>query len=174
MHDAASRIIGDLWLSFDVSPDRSSAAISAAGTRQDGLKHVETVEYRRGVGWLPDRLAELVSRHQPRLVVCDGTGPAGSLLPDIQQRGVTVTCVTAKEHAHACGLFYDMAVEARMRHLGSPELSAAIKTAVQRPLGDAWAWSRKDSSTDICPLVSATLAIWGAAAPSPEPFAAAW
>ena len=42
------------------------------------------------------------------------------------------------------------------------ELLAALKGAVQRPLGDAWAWSRKSSSIDICPLVAATLALWGA------------
>jgi hypothetical protein len=29
-------------------------------------------------------------------------------------------------------------------------------------LADAWAWSRKNSATDISPLVASTLALWGA------------
>ena len=36
-----------------------------------------------------------------------------------------------------------------------------MKGATKRPLGDAWAWSRKNSTVDISPLVAATLALWG-------------
>jgi hypothetical protein len=36
---------------------------------------------------------------------------------------------------------------------------AAIRIARTRPLGDAWAWSRKNSTGNISPLVSATLAL---------------
>jgi hypothetical protein len=36
----------------------------------------------------------------------------------------------------------------------------AIRGATTRPLGDAWAWSRKNSDVDITPLVSCTLAHW--------------
>jgi hypothetical protein len=32
---------------------------------------------------------------------------------------------------------------------------------VKRRSGDAWAWSRKNSSIDISPLVAVTLALWG-------------
>jgi hypothetical protein len=48
-----------------------------------------------------------------------------------------------------------------LRHLGTPELDAAVAGAITRPLGDAWAWSRKSSSVDISPLVASTMALWG-------------
>jgi hypothetical protein len=52
--------------------------------------------------------------------------------------------------------------ERTVRHLGSLELRAAIHGAATRPLGDAWAWSRKGSSVNISPLVSSTIALWAA------------
>jgi hypothetical protein len=39
--------------------------------------------------------------------------------------------------------------------------NAAVAGAMTRPLGDAWAWSRKNSTVDISPLVACTLALWG-------------
>jgi hypothetical protein len=36
----------------------------------------------------------------------------------------------------------------------------ALRGAVQRPLGDAWGWSRKNSTVDITPLVAGTIATW--------------
>jgi hypothetical protein len=75
---------------------------------------------------------------------------------------VEVRSVTAKEHANACGLIFDLVEQQGLRHLGSGELAAAVKAATRRPLGDAWAWSRK-GGVDISPLVAATLAQWGSA-----------
>jgi hypothetical protein len=69
--------------------------------------------------------------------------------------------VSAQEHAKACGTFFDACEQQTLRHLGSSELTAAVKGAAKRPLGDAWAWSRKASSVDISPLVAVTLALWG-------------
>jgi hypothetical protein len=45
------------------------------------------------------------------------------------------------------------------RHLNDPDLNVAVRAACTRPLGDAWAWSRKDSATNIAPLVAFTLAV---------------
>jgi hypothetical protein len=38
--------------------------------------------------------------------------------------------------------------------------AAAPKGASTRPLGDAWAWSRRSSLVDVSPLVASTLALW--------------
>jgi hypothetical protein len=40
--------------------------------------------------------------------------------------------------------------------------AAAVKGAKTRPVGDAWAWSRKMSKADVSPLVAATVAPSGA------------
>lgn len=165
--DERSRMVDPVCLAFDVAPDRSWASIAAAGKRSDGLSHVEVVDRRQGTGWLTDRVKELVAAHRPMMVVCDGAGPAGSLLHELQQAGVAVTPVSAKEHAQGCGLIYDKVAQKTLRHLGTPELAAAVKGAVSRPLGDAWAWSRKSSGPDISPLVACTLALWGVSSRKP-------
>jgi hypothetical protein len=60
-----------------------------------------------------------------------------------------------------------------MVHLDQPLLNTAVAAARKRAVGDAWAWHRKDSTTDITPLVAATLALWGfahsAARPKKQP-----
>lgn len=173
LEDRISRIDGAPAFAFDVSPDRSHAAVAAAGRNAAGFGHVEVVEHTRGTGWLVDYLTERCRRHHPSAVVCDGSGPAGSLIHDLEQAGVTVTAVTSREHGQACGQLFDAVQEGRLRHLGTAEIRAAIRGASTRPLGDAWAWSRKSSSTDITPLVASTLAYW-AHQNTAAPFAAAW
>ncbi len=160
--DDGSVIVGDVCVAFDVTPERSSSAICAAGLRADGLWHVEVIDRRRGTFWVVDRLVEVIERHQPSRVLCDGMSPAGSLIHELEQRDVEVTAVTAKEHGYACGMLYDAVAAGQVRHLPQPELDAAIQVATKRPLGDAWAWSRKNSSGDISPLVGCTLAFWAA------------
>lgn len=168
--DPDSKLIDPVCFAFDVSPDRASSSISAAGSRRDGLRHVEVVENGRGTGWVVARLVDLHNEHSPVGIVCDAAGPAASLIPEIERiLGIEVRAVNAKEHANACGLIYDAVEQKTLRHLGTPELRAALKNAIKRPLGDAWAWSRKNSIGDITSLVSSTLALWGAENIRPEP-----
>lgn len=169
--DPESEPLDPVCFAFDVTPDRSAASISVAGRRSDGRSHVEVVERGRGTGWVPQRVAELVQEHKPRAVICDPAGPAGSLLPALAALEVEVLTVSAQEHAKACGLLYDAADEGTVRHLGNPDLAVALDGAVKRPLGDAWAWSRKNSSVDISPLVAATLALWGSETAEVEQYA---
>jgi hypothetical protein len=159
--DPASTPVDPVVFVLDVSPERSSAAIAVAGKRDDGLSHVEVAEHKRGTGWVGDWLAERVERHQPAAVLYDDKSPAASLVNDLEARGVRMEPVNATEHAKACGTFYDAVDQRTVRHLGTTELVTAIRGAVTRPLGDAWAWSRKNSGVDITPLVACTLALWG-------------
>jgi hypothetical protein len=88
---------------------------------------------------------------------------------------VRVDVLSAQDYARACGAFFDTVDQKQLRHLGTTEFRSAIKGAATRPLGDAWAWSRKNSGVDITPLVAGTLALWGASKGGPsEVFAAAW
>jgi hypothetical protein len=161
--DSASRLVGEPVFAFDVSPSRVSASISAGGLRGDGLLHPETVQHGRGTGWVVPRLVELVEKHGATKVVCDGVGPAAALIPELEKKGIVVEALSAQEYARACGTFFDAVEQRGLRHLGTAELRSAIKGAATRPLGDAWAWSRKNSGVDITPLVSATIALFAAA-----------
>lgn len=162
LRDVDSVLRDPVVLAFDVSPARTWATISAAGLNQDEILHVEVADRREGTGWVAARVAELVEAHDAVGVVCDGVGPASSLVPDLVKLGVHVTTVKGPELADACGLMMDLVNQRRLRHLGTSELLAAVKGVAKRPVGERWAWARRASSVDITPLVSATLAVWKA------------
>lgn len=171
LKDMDSTMVDPVCFALDVRPDRSASAIGAAGRRPDGRWHVEVVEHRRGTGWVVSRLVELVQAHHPVAVIYDEASPAAALKSQLAELGATMRPTTAKEHAAGCGLLFDAADQDDLRHLGELELRSAIKGAVKRPLGDAWAWSRKSSKVDISPLVACTLALWGSENLGPaEPF----
>lgn len=172
--DPESKPIDPVCLALDVSPDRAWACIALAGKRWDDLRHLEVIQHQPGTGWVVPALKGLVERNRPSAVICDTTGPAGALLAQLEAEGIQVTTVSSQEHAQACGMLFDAAAEEKIRHLGTAELLAALDGAVKRPLTDAWAWSRKNSSIDISPLVAVTLALWGLEQGSAEVWVGGW
>lgn len=149
-------------VAFDVRPDRSSATISAAAPAEgDGLRFIQTLRHGAGTGWVAKALAEIVQRHAPGRVLYDEKSPAAALVSQVERAGVQLTPVQGPEYAAACQVFFDSVNQATLRHGGESELTAAARGAARRPLGDAWAWSRKNSAVDISPLVAATLALRG-------------
>lgn len=169
--DKKSEITGAMCLALDVSPERDGS-ISVAGFRSDGKMHVEAIEHRKGTGWMVERIVQLVERHRPAGIVCDALSPAVSVLPELteelKQRGLLsslqakeIVTTNSREHAAGCGMIFDAVSQDTLRHLGTKELGEAIRGSVKRPLSDAWAWHRVNSSVDISPLVAVTLALWG-------------
>jgi hypothetical protein len=157
--------------SADVTPDRQRGSIALAGERADGRTHVEVVNNDAGTGWMVSRLVELNAKWRPVGIVVDPGSPAGSLIPLLQAQGVEPVLTSARDVGQACGSFYDLATTDGLRHLDDPRLNLALGAARKRPIGDsgAWGWHRRDSTTDITPLVAVTLAMWGFASRRPEP-----
>jgi hypothetical protein len=101
---------GEPVFALDVNPERSAGAIVAAST---GV--AELVEYRHTTGWMVGRAQELSERWgAPRWVV-DSTGPAGSLIADLERAGLVVHPASARDLVVACGSFYDGVLERRIR-----------------------------------------------------------
>ncbi|HWU22846.1 MAG TPA: terminase TerL endonuclease subunit [Nocardioides sp.] len=166
--DRSSRIVGRPVYAVDVSPDRSTASIVAAGRNANRLAHLELGEQHEGTDWVVPRLVQLQAQHDPLAIVLDDVGPAGSLLAPLKEAGVEVTRPGAKGLVQGCGALYDAARDGTIAHLGDPRLQTALTGAATRQLGDAWAWRRRTSSSDITPLVAATLALWGLMAAEAE------
>lgn len=172
LEEAGSVLLDPVVLAYDVSPDRQGS-ISAAGRNAEGRWHIEVVDARRGTDWIPARLAELNVGHRPKKIVCDGGALAGSITPAVQALGLEVYEMSAGEHAAACGQMMDAIDQGDLCHIGQSELTDAVKAAKTRPLGDAWAWSRRNSSANISPLVSCTLALSQAIVTPTQTFAVA-
>jgi phage terminase large subunit-like protein len=154
---------GEISVAIDVSPDRSVASIATAAWTTEGVPYVDVIESRRGdPDWGIQKFVDLSSRHQVRAVVIDRLSAANSLIDPLEQRGVAVTATTATQMAKAFGTFVDAVMDGKMRHLDQPALSVALSVARKRNIGDGgFGWSRKDSESDITPLVASTLALWG-------------
>jgi phage terminase large subunit-like protein len=162
--------VGKVALAIDTDPSRGRTSIVAAGLRADGLPMVELIENLPGVEWAPSYLAELYARNQVCAVVIDKRSAAASLIQALTDTKLPILTTDAAQMAQACGQFYDATVETgRLRHVDQQEMNDALKAAVTRPLGDAWAWDRKRPTADITPITAATLALWGFTVASTPP-----
>lgn len=158
--DSLSKPTGKPRLAIDVSPGSRCAAVVAAIRRPDSLPHVEVVDHRAGADWVVERCTELKG-HEPVGWVLDPAGPAGALLPGLAEAGIEPDQMTARDMGQACEAFTRTVTSIGMRHLGDPLLSEALEGSGRRDLSDGlWAWSRRRSGADICPLVAATEALW--------------
>lgn len=145
----------------DANPERTMAAIGVS----DGTT-VEVIEHRAGVVWAAERLAEIV-RARPGPVAVDPAGPAGSLVPELERRGITVVPVTGRDMAQACGDFYDAVKTGSLKVRTEPMLNAAAQNATKKAAGDAFVWARKGDG-NVAPLVATTIARFIAAGGGPS------
>lgn len=177
--DPSSRREGDIALAVDISTMRDWAAIAVYGRREDGLGHLQLVDYRPGTDWIADRLAELKNDHDP-VGIGMGRGTYNSLkealnaagmyspddLPDeiAEQRGDTdprrgdLLVTNPGTMAAATGQFVDAVRQASMRVVPAIQLDESIAGVAVRVNGNTMAWSAKDSKADVSPTGSATVA----------------
>jgi hypothetical protein len=157
--DSKSRTTGPLNYALDVAGGREwSSIVVAAESGRSGI-HVEIVDRRPGTDWLVGRAVELQRKWGGKFAIAKGS-PAWSLQEDLEAAKVDLLPIVTEEHSQACGDFYDAVIEHKLRHIGQGELDAAVAGADRRYYGDAWLWSRRNSSVDISPLVAVTLAHW--------------
>lgn len=148
---------GRLVFAVDVGEERDCAAIVVASDRRE----LELVDHRRGVGWLRDRVVELDGRHHP-MWAFDAAGPVASVFDELGSvlRARRLAPLVGRDLPLACGQFFDDVAEARIRVKRHVGFDTAVAGARRRFVGDAWKWVRKDSETDITPLVAATVGLW--------------
>src|SRR5262249_38876489 len=144
-------------LALDVAPRSKSAAIAAVGPR-DGTLYASILEHGPGTDWVAEKLQALHAQLGEPEIVVDPKAVA-PILSEIDH--LELTEVDAGDLATACGYFVDVVQRGKLRHRGERELTVALDGAAQRPLGDAFAWSRRHSGVDITPLCAVSLAAWG-------------
>lgn len=148
--------IDQQWTSLGAGARWPDARIHVGPTEDaDGL-----VDRRRGTLWVPARAKELQDRHGCAVVI-DEKCPDPNLPKSLEDAGVKVHRANLEEVVTACaGIFNDVR-DGQLTHFGTPELDDAVTGAVQRPVGDRWAWGRRKSETDVSMLEAVTLAAHG-------------
>jgi hypothetical protein len=161
LSDPSARAMRAKVIAVDVTPDRRRSVIAAGGRMDDDRIMVEVLDEREGVSWVVDEVAAVVAEHEPAAVVVDGAGQSQTLIAPLEKAGVEVTRTGPAEMAAACGGFHDAVMERTLLHMGQGALDAAVEGSKQRTLGDAWAWSRRSSRSNVAPLVAVSLAHYG-------------
>lgn len=159
-HDsvAGSRVA----FAVDVPPARDVATIVAVSERPDGVRHVEVVDRRAGVSWVPSRLRELRDRWSPVAVVLDEGSAAGALMPAVKREGVRTVPLSMKHYGQACAAVYDAVEQGALAHTGQAELDDAVAAAQTKGMGESlWKWDRRTLVADISPLIAVTHAWHG-------------
>lgn len=155
---------GEITLVYDVDIDARTTSIGV-GHGSISEPYVELIEHKAGVGWLPERIVELVKKWEPIALACNGAGPAGAQVDAVQQAlrdadlDIEIQEFTATDYQRACGGFFADVSEGRLsRFEGQGPLDAAGADATHRALGESWAWDRRNATVPISPLVAVTIA----------------
>ena len=169
---------GRVVLSVDVSADRSTSYVAAAGMNADGVAHVEVIARRDGVLWVPGYL-DRVRAAWPgvREVAVQSKGcPASELADALSERGWAVHPIEGRSLGAVAGRLLDRVTDGALRHPAQPVASQQVRLAVTRRLGEVEVWIRRDSAAQISGLVAMSQALWAleccdAPAPGPTPSA---
>lgn len=156
---------------LDMSHDRVVSIGVCVGEHVEVAALDKVSDTLGAVEWLIERAGKTTP------VVVDGQSPAASMVSALRNAGVQVVVTSAPDMAKACGAFYDAVLEGRLTHFDQTPLNTALLGARKRPIGTAggWGWDRKDYSINLAPLVSVTLARFGATtAPAPKKPSAAF
>lgn len=165
--DPASMALDRLTLSIEVPPGRKWASVNLAGVRADGRWHVEMDDMRNGVEWAIPYVESKAAKNRLHAIVVD---EMSGLVEKRRDRYyligtdllVTLAAAEGRDMAIACAKFYDGIYDGSVFHTDQPQVNVALSVATKRPLAGAWAWNRKDATSNISPIVGGTLALWGA------------
>nr|DAS24140.1 MAG TPA: Large Terminase [Caudoviricetes sp.] len=153
---------GELVFAFDVARDRTGASIYAAYPTPTG-SHVELVESRPGVAWLPGALAAL---HGPCWY--DPTGYPGAIAARLTTH--LLRPATGTRMADATATLLSEIADLRASVLAPTELRDQYRDAVTRPAGGAgFAFDPDKSPGPIDHLRAAALALHAVTRPTAMP-----
>jgi len=169
--DGQAQMQGRPAYGVHVPPDRSCAAIAAAGARVAGGRLIELTgrgeldDYRPGTKWVVPRLLEL-EKHEPSVLIIDDK----ALADEAEEAGLVVHRANVADVVTGCQLLYDGVAGEDLAgrdvwHLGQQAINDSVRGADKRKVGNSWAWERHALSTEVAPVAAASLALFGHSTP---------
>lgn len=156
--DIRSQVDGAVAFAVDTDEDGATTSISVAGRRSDGRYHVEVIDNDAGTDWVAARLRSLAAQWSPLLIVANG--PAAALVPALGQ-AIPVLVVNTTELGVASMGLRNAVIAGQVRHIAQPVLNVSLDGARKRPSGEGWIISRRDADSDMTPIISVALALYG-------------
>lgn len=153
---------------YGLAVTEHTAAIASAGRLESGDLYVDTVEERDGTDWIIEWVADLHKRKKTPIRI-NPAAPEGAFRRPLEEAGVKVAEVGARQYQQACGEILDCMKNGTIRHLGQTSLDRAIRAVQRRDVGKegGWVWADPASGVELAPLKAATLALSGVTARRP-------
>lgn len=174
LKDKAAPAPARVELMLDVSPDRKSSTIAAAGDGPSGRTLIITTTLP-GTTRTVEVLAALVAkRNVVSPVALMPNTQAGALIPDLIEAGIAWEPFTSVQMGQATAAFITGVNENHAYvHVGQPEFDKAVENATTRftGQGEAEVWDRRDKTIDIGPVVAGSGAAyrWALSKKAPPP-----
>lgn len=151
-----------LTFGLAVTHDRSWSCLVVV----DPSGAIEVIDHQPGTAWAPRAAAERAMRWNATVAV---SGPALTLVPEIEALGAKVHEVGQGDYALGCGLFFDRACDHSIRIRRHSAMDRAVAGARKRSVGDGYVWDRKSADGDVSALDAATVALWVSVSEPPAP-----
>lgn len=150
---------GPIALALDMTPDLQVCALGAATYTTSDRIRLE-LGYHGSPTDIVERVADLVDRWDPCVVVINSSSPAASLVPKLRALGIEPELTTAGQAADAVVGFVDDALAGRISHAGDDRVEEALATVRKRELGGGrFGWDYTSAGATRMQVV--TQARWG-------------
>lgn len=164
----------DLCLGVHVSGNRRMTSIAVAGTRDDGLSHVEIIAARSGMMWVVEYAKRVRAKTGVTRVAIQTKGcPAADLVKPLADAGFEIVDISGTVLLNVAGRLKDRVEAGMVRHRSQPFLNLAIANGTTKDLGGMPVWDLYKSPVDVAPAAAVSAALYGienpVAAPPPPP-----
>jgi len=148
---------------------QQSAAIMVAGSTDEAYDLFEVARYELGADeqWAQDyiltELLKILETHKLDEVVLDKFGENATLIPLLEDAGITVIKLDTTDMRNACVGVQDALINGRLKHRridANQPLDVAVLGAGKRFTNEQFVWSQARSTTDITTLRAGTAAWW--------------
>ncbi|WP_156380217.1 hypothetical protein [Arthrobacter sp. Soil762] len=157
-------------VAFDIAQDGSSAAVAVAWYTSDGQPHVQVLQHKASFSWMPMYLGKLLTSQKGLEVGFDSIGNNLSVFQTIQRMKQVpkqgLRAMTMKEVSSGVALMTSHISDHALVHAKDPSLDTAAAEVAFRYVSDSRLFGRRQSSTDISPLIAASNALFLAAGKS--------
>lgn len=169
--DLAAPRLSDCVVGFSQASDRSRAAVVAAWVLPDGRRALKLVVSTQDVSSFAARLVE-IDEQGPITLVGDDGGLDRPLIDEVRRALPShrdVTALSPKDWVLGSTRFAASITDGTVVHASDDHLTAAVSSAVSKPMGEAWAVSHR-SRPEVVAAVAALRGLDARPAPVSAPF----
>lgn len=150
-------------ISFDICQDASAGAVAVAWYTEDGLPHVQVLEHKAGMNWLPQYIGKILTDTRGIDVGFDAIGNNLAVFQTIQRMPKVpksnLNSISVKDVAAGVSLFMSHVTDRALVHAVDASLDKAVEEVSFRYSGDSRLWNRGRGHADISPLIAASNAL---------------